>query len=50
MTKKQIEDKYRAACSIKDDYKFSSDEEYLINEVFKAYNKGQKLTIHYILC
>ena len=41
MTKKQIEDKYRATCGIKDDYKFTTDEEYLINEIFKAYNKGQ---------
>lgn len=41
MTKKQIEDKYRVACGIKDDYKFTTDEEYLINEILKAYNKGQ---------
>lgn len=45
MKKEIIEEKYRAACGIRDDYKFTTDEEYLINEIFKAYNKGQKLTI-----
>ena len=38
MTKNQIEDKYRAACGIEDEHKFTTDEEYLINEIFKAYN------------
>ena len=49
MTKKQIEDKYRTACGIKDDYKFTTDEEYLINEIFKTYNKGQLLPIDSVL-
>lgn len=45
MKKEIIEEKYRAACGISDDYKFTTDEEYLINEIFKAYNKWQKLPI-----
>jgi TRAP-type mannitol/chloroaromatic compound transport system permease small subunit len=49
MTKKQIEDKYRSACGIKDDYKFTTDEEYLINEIFKPYNKRQQLLIPVIV-